>query len=331
MAGYGYSYRGGYTTYSTGVPLRTDGWSKPSYTSDHACQPVIIDAEGRRKPIISYTPDGNTQCYVTKTEIVEHVPLVTGSYRQSSTPVTFEVVRDYGDGEGKWNRPSSPEKWRSPVRYHIEEKWNRPSSPVHEHESPQQVEEFITKVQTEASRPNQFGNLSATYWRQTPNSYPVNTGYGDQSDDLSNKEWQKPSGTVIRDDRTISGPYKNNKYSPEPNGNNGGVRTKPSPEAWSTPKGARLSEPTSDINTAVACLMEAAKPSSGITAPPPSRYTIPSVSARPKRATYSETIDSREAARRYGNANLPAARPTVNYATTIDSREAARKYGGTTV
>ena len=135
--GYGYTYSGGYTAYN-GVPPRTDEWSKTSYTSDDVHQPVFTDADGSRKPILSYNPNGNTECYVTKTEIVE-VPFVTG-YKQS-TPVKVEVVlMDNGDVESKRNRPSSPV-----------------------HELPQQVEEFITKIQTEACRPNKFSPLSATY------------------------------------------------------------------------------------------------------------------------------------------------------------------------
>ena len=323
--GYGYTYSGGYTAYN-GVPPRTDEWSKTSYTSDDVHQPVFTDADGSRKPILSYTPNGNTECYVTKTEIVE-VPFVTG-YKQS-TPVKVEVVlMDNGDVESKWNRPSSPEKWHrssSPVRYHAEEKWNRPSSPVHE--LPQQVEEFITKIQTEACRPNKFSPLSATYWRQTPNpnSYHVNTGYGDQSD-LSNKEGQKPSGNTFKNEN-YDGPYKRDNYL-EPTMTTSGAWAKPSHGAWSTGQGANLSQPTNDINTAMEYLKEAVKPSSGIT-PPPSRNTIPA-STVAKKDTYPETIDSREAQRRYDNLNL-ASHQMGNYTRTIDSRVAARKYGGTTV
>ncbi|XVF06246.1 hypothetical protein REPUB_Repub06bG0031200 [Reevesia pubescens] len=376
MAGYGYTYRDGYTTYN-GVAPRIEGWSKTSYTSDHTCQPVFIDAEGRRKPVISYTPNGNTEYYVT-TEVVK-VPFVTG-YKQSN-PVRVEVLmREDSDVEGKWNRPSSPEKWpkssspvryhaeeewnkpSSPVRYHAEEKWNKPSSPVRYHveekwtkpsspvryhaeekwkrpssprydaeekgnrpsspvhERPQPVEDFITKIQTQASRPNKFGPPSATYWRQTPNpnSYHVNTGYDDQSG-LSNKESQKPSNYNIK-----------NEIRPEP-------WTKPSPGGWSKGQGANLSQPTSDINTAMEYLKEAVKPSSGI-ATPPSRYreTIDSREAERKYGSlnsasrpidnYTRTIDSREAERKYGSLNS-ASRPIDNYTRTIDSREAERKYG----
>ncbi|KAK8261724.1 hypothetical protein V6Z12_D13G208000 [Gossypium hirsutum] len=299
MAGYGYAYRGGYTTYNGGVAPRggTEGWNKTSYSSDHTCQPVFIDAEGRRKPITSYTgPHGSTEYYVTKTEIVE-VPYMA-EFKQRA-PVRVEVVRDHGEGklmtrplspgewressspvryhtEEKWNKPSRPvqydveEKWNkpsSPVRYHVEEKWtNRPSSPVKER--PQQVPDFITKVQTQASRPNKFGPLSATYWRQTPATTTT----------------------------TVGGPWNNQSHG-------GG---------WSKGHEANLSQPTSNINTAVEYLKEAVKP-------PAPRYD-----------GYPNTIDSREAERKYGD--LAVGTPPIgSYGRTIDSREAARKYRGTAV
>ncbi|XVE62884.1 hypothetical protein DITRI_Ditri06bG0155500 [Diplodiscus trichospermus] len=382
MAGYGYTYRGGYTTYN-GVAPQTDGWSKSSHTPDHVCRPVTIDAEGRRKPVVSYAPNGNSEYYVTKTEVVERVPFVTG-YTQS-TPVRVEVIRDYSPEkwdkssspvryqwnrssspvryhtEEKWNKPSSPvryhtePKWRpsSPIRYHVEEKWNRPSSPVRYHteekwnrpsspvryhagnrpsspvnERPPQVETFVTKIQNDASRPNKFAPLSANYWRQddqAPNSYHVNTGYGDHGD-LSNKEWQKPSGNTIRNEK-YDNPYKRDGFLEPTITTTVGARTNPSHGAWSNGKGAKLSEPTSDISTAMETLKEAVKPSSGIT--PSSRYVIAAPTG-PKRDTYTETIDSKEAERRFGNLNL-APRPKDNYSRIIDSREAARKYRGTTV
>ncbi|KAA3486397.1 sialidase-like isoform X3 [Gossypium australe] len=344
MAGYGYAYRGGYTTYNGGVAPRggTDGWNKTSYSSGHTCQPVFIDAEGKRKPITSYTgPDGSTEYYVTKTEIVE-VPYMA-EYKQRA-PVRVEVVRDYGEGklmtrplspgkwressspvryhteekwnkpsspvqydvkekwnkpsspvryrvEEKWNKPSSPvqydveEKWNkpsSPVRYRVEEKWNKPSSPVRYHveekwtnrpsspvkERPQQVVDFISQVQTQASRPNKFGPLSATYWRQTPATTTT----------------------------TVGGPWNNQSHG-------GG---------WSKGHEANLSQPTNSINTAVEYLKEAVKP-------PAPRYD-----------GYPNTIDNREAERKYGGLTVGTP-PIGSYGRTIDSREAARKYGGTAV
>ncbi|KAK3418457.1 hypothetical protein EUGRSUZ_H04413 [Eucalyptus grandis] len=54
----------------------------------------------------------------------------------------------------------------------------------------------------------------------------------------------------------------------------------------------------------------------------------PSVSTVPKRESIPKTIDSKEAGRRYGNAN-PSPEPyATGYTSTIDSREAARRYNG---
>ncbi|XVF57311.1 hypothetical protein PTKIN_Ptkin06aG0195100 [Pterospermum kingtungense] len=349
MAGYGYGYRGGYTTYN-GVTPPTEGWTKTSYaSSDHARQPVILDAEGRRKPMVSYTPNGKSEYYVTQTEIVEHVPLVVG-YKQSN-PVRVEVIRDYGDHhvdgkwnnrpsspekwgksssspvpyhadqekwnrrptspvhyrtDDKWNKPSSPEKWgrsSSPVRYHVEEKWNRPTSPVHYraeekwnrpispvHDRPQHVEEFITKIQTQAS--------------QHPSKFaPLSTSQWRETPNFSppvNTGYGDRQGDLSH--KQWQKPSVNTILDPTP---------KPSHGSWSKGQGPNLSQPTSDINMAMQYLTQAAKPS-------------------PTRNTYPDTIDSREAQRRYGGLSV-SPRPVDNYTRTIDSREAARKYGGTAV
>ncbi|XP_022743270.1 uncharacterized protein LOC111294277 [Durio zibethinus] len=171
----------------------------------------------------------------------------------------------------------------------------------------------------------QYGPSSLTNSIQRPNplSYHAKPGSGDQS--KSSKEGQNPSGYTLRDN--YYDPFKREKYL-EPTMSTGGAWGKPSNGAGSAGQGANLSEPTSDINTAIGYLKEAVNPSSGIT-PPPSRYTG-TASTRPKRNTYPETIDSKEAERRYGNFNF-SSRPTDNYTRTIDSREAARKYRGTTV
>ncbi|XVE62885.1 hypothetical protein DITRI_Ditri06bG0155600 [Diplodiscus trichospermus] len=265
MAGNGYTYRGHYTTYN-GVALQTDGWSKTSYTSDHMSQAVIIDAEGRRKPVMSYAPNGNSESYVVKTEIVERVPLVTG-YKQKD-----EVIGDY-----------SPEKWdksSSHVRYH------------------------------------------------------VNTSSSDQGD-LSDKEWQKPRGNSTRNEKPDY-PYKRDSFLEPTMTTTGGARTNPSHGAWSTEKGAKLSEPTSDISTTRGIdSSEAARKYGGAVINNRTR-SIDSGEAATKYGgaiikDRTRSIDSGEAARKYGgitNSDL-AFRPMDNYTEIIDNKEVARKYGGT--
>nr|POE50413.1 hypothetical protein CFP56_78288 [Quercus suber] len=93
---------------------------------------------------------------------------------------------------------------------------------------------------------------------------------------------------------------------------------------------ATLSKSTSDLGTAVENSKQAVKPLS-VSGPTP-RFSVPPMSKTvPKKDAYTETIDSREAARRYVNVTyLPPATELTedNYTKTIDSREAVRKYGG---
>lgn len=67
--------------------------------------------------------------------------------------------------------------------------------------SPHKVDEFLTKVQNEASRPPRFTPVSSTDWRQPPQPTTYNNsanGYGDYG---SNKEGgRKPVGGTIRND-----------------------------------------------------------------------------------------------------------------------------------
>ncbi|KAL4637353.1 hypothetical protein ACB092_03G071300 [Castanea dentata] len=93
---------------------------------------------------------------------------------------------------------------------------------------------------------------------------------------------------------------------------------------------ATLSKSTSDLGTAVENSKEALKPLS-VSSPTP-WFSVPPMSKTvPKKDAYTETIDSREAARRYIKVTYlpPATELTEDkYTKTIDSREAARKYGG---
>lgn len=301
MAGHGYSTRS-YTTYN-GVQPHTAGWGKPTYDaySDHICRPVILDAEGRKQPIISYTsPNHQTESYVTKTEtIIEHVqsPRVTNDYRYGSPP------KDYGTTNKRY--------------------WGKPASPVRER--PQKVEEFITEVQTEVFRPTRTSPLSTTNWRQAPKSHHGNTGYGEHNNDFSNRERNKPINDAYRRDEILA----------EPGMVTTGGWARPNRAAWaaSTPShDTSLTNPTNDIGSAVEYLKEVAtKPSShGSSFVPQPRFSV----TVPRRDTnYSDTIDSREAARRYASFNL-GSRPFSTGDThtgTIDSREALRRYNGAIV
>ncbi|GMP40628.1 hypothetical protein CsSME_00010995 [Camellia sinensis var. sinensis] len=66
---------------------------------DHVCRPVIVDTEGSKSPIISYTPNHHgSESYVTSTEtIVEHTctPIVvTTEYQYSTAATKVELLKD---------------------------------------------------------------------------------------------------------------------------------------------------------------------------------------------------------------------------------------------
>ena len=166
------------------------------------------------------------------------------------------------------------------------------------HDRPREVEDFITNVQTGASRPrSRVGPPGVSNWPLAPPSNRQNngnTGSGDYNNS-GNKDWLKPSGNTIRNENNDDYHQKNGNTM-EPAMINTGGWVRPSRTTWSTPPpthpDATLGKPTSDIGTAVDNLKDALKPLYLST--PPSRYTVP----------VSTTIDSKEAVRRYGGAKI---------------------------
>ncbi|KAF7129159.1 hypothetical protein RHSIM_Rhsim10G0110300 [Rhododendron simsii] len=214
-----------------------------------------------------------------------------------NSPSKMEPVRNYGatndNGRGSslnagQDRPEygyySPSKME-PVRNYGATNDNGHGSSLNAgQDRPQKVENFVTKVQTEVSRPTRIGLLSADLWRNPPSSkaqgYGATNGYG--------------------------GEYANN------NNNN------------------QLSGPINEIGKAPEILKDEAKPSSIATAALQSRLPVLASTITPKRDSSTDTINSREAAKKYGNRNL-ASRPSQteeSYTGTIDSTEAAKRYNG---
>lgn len=295
MAGYGHSYRG----YSTHSPPSSDDWGRTSSASDHVCRPVIIDAEGRKRPIIAYDADQNAERYFTETETIV----------QQRVHSPFDSEYKHGL---RWTEDP----------YGAENKFRKPLTSANGR--PQNVEEFITKVQTEASQPN-GATWNDSHRRQTPKSTGYDGyagGYGEHND-FYDKDLPKSGGQKYRNDNYDDYFRKQgNTFEPSTTTSGGGGWGKPYHSARTTSPNASLSGATNDINAAIGLLKEAAKPS--VTSSPQPRY---------RGQGYTETIDSREAAKRYGNFNF-FSRPynrEENYTTTIDSREAARKYDGSTV
>ncbi|XP_031284356.1 uncharacterized protein LOC116143079 [Pistacia vera] len=198
MSGYGYNYRGnsGYN----GLGPQTDTWSKPnSYASDHVCKPVIVDAEGRKHPVV-YNPDYNTSYCITKTETVVqqvHSPFSSDHKHSSPTKFEYEPVKEYGYGENQWHKPTTDygygeNKWHKPSTGYGygDDKWHKPSSPVHDRPH--------TKLQTEASGPR-FSPLSASHWRQiiqqNYDDYHRKNGIGTEPTMITSGGWSRPSRT----------------------------------------------------------------------------------------------------------------------------------------
>ncbi|KAF5463506.1 hypothetical protein F2P56_019413 [Juglans regia] len=252
----------------------------------------------------------------------------THSYRSISPP-KVEPMKNYGYHEPQpvleYGYKAQPVK---DYGYEVEpgksnnyadDKWGRPLSPARDR--PPEVEDLLDKVQTEASRPKKLGSLGVPSRGQTPQSNVQNgisPGYGGYSTDYSNNYLQKPSGNITLRNNEDYDHYRMNDNIP-----GGWARPRPTNGATA------LRKPTSDIATAVQNLKEAVLGLSvANNAPPQSKYPVP-IS---KQDTYPETIDSREAARRYGNFNLPRPRTTdETYTPTINSTEAAKKYRGANI
>ena len=102
MAGYNYQ-KGGYTTHN-GWDTHTDDWIHENYSgnghSDHVHHPVIVDAQGKERPI--------SESYVTQTETVierVQVPVVT-EYKYIS-PTEVESFSNYRVENDRWRWPKS--------------------------------------------------------------------------------------------------------------------------------------------------------------------------------------------------------------------------------
>ena len=60
--GYGYSYRASYA-----APQTNEYWVKTSYDSDQVRRPVIVDADARKRPVVSVTSqnrDSQSPCCI---------------------------------------------------------------------------------------------------------------------------------------------------------------------------------------------------------------------------------------------------------------------------
>lgn len=273
----------------SGFETQSDGWGKTGYASngeayprDHVCRPVIIDAQGRKRPLIAYTPENKMDNYVTTTEtIIEQVRKPEGTRYGNISPRKVAPLKEYGVMNNGWSTPVSPDR-------------------------PHRVEEFINQVQTDASQPSRSGLVSHTHWRQKFN--PHGNGHGSIFGHGKNGDQLHHGG---RTEMMVTSEYKE-----EPALITEGGWARPNRAAWSAP--VPLTKPTNDIGTAVEFLKEAATTvptQRRFTIPTP---MVPRMEVIPPNRdnhrrygglgpqvgnttdTYSSSaMDSREAARRY--------------------------------
>ncbi|XP_058083922.1 uncharacterized protein LOC131231666 isoform X1 [Magnolia sinica] len=173
-------------------------------------------------------------------------------------------------------------------------------------------------------------DTGSTGWsRSGDGSYESGTnGWGKPTSgtyDTRASGWGKPGGTTLHQTN-----FNGSRGRYESATNNGWG--KPNHVSWATPTSYEIppTKTTNDVDSAVDYLRESIGPQSITMAPRQGRFSASSPTY-PTRETVLETIDSREASRRYGNSTASPQTIQEIYSTTIDSREAARKYSGSFV
>ncbi|OVA15059.1 hypothetical protein BVC80_949g76 [Macleaya cordata] len=282
----------------------------------------------------------NEGCVIKTQTIVEEVslPAMTihgNSYPAMGGPMEVYGAADYGDGYPAMGEPtkvygahdygrSPPAKGGSEKVYGVaDNRGNRPVSPPYQR-SPK-TDEFISDIHTDAGRPSKTGPMSIMNWRQRPNS----NGYG-----ASNNNGKDGFGTNIYGGHRETA---DNGFHPHFEGYHGRSEM----ETDTKKKPTKITEvgftkPTNNRGAAVDNWMEARKSPPAITSP------IRSVTEKPTKGRpivpptvatkeiFPSTINSREAARRYGGFSVPpqAIKEAETYTPTIDSNKAAQMYKG---
>ncbi|KAB1202781.1 hypothetical protein CJ030_MR8G022189 [Morella rubra] len=308
------------------VAPSADGWSEARYGSYyygyHSQIPTKVRASKRLWVLAQSPPTVEpVKNYGSRYSSPPKVEPVKDYGCRWSSPPKVDPVKDYGykvepvKDRGYKAEPMKAYAFKPEPEKDYEYKDVQPKDygykvgPVKGYDRPQEVEEFITKIQTDASRPN-IGPFNAPYRHQTPQSSGQNgiTGYGDKNDS-SSKDWRKPSGNTTRNDNYDDYNRKNDTAVESSMVTTQGW-ARPSPLMWVAPptRDTTLGTPKTDIATAMENFKKAAKALSVNDAPPNSPFAVPistvpkrdTISTPPKKDTYAETIDSREAARRYG-------------------------------
>ncbi|KAK9086569.1 hypothetical protein Syun_028963 [Stephania yunnanensis] len=283
------------------VKKNPNTWGKTGFDNDyddgyrdHVCKPVVVDANGVKRPIVAYGPNHDRDDYIVTTETITEevrlVPQVT-TYRTNSplevTTYRTNVPMEVGLTKDQYSMPYNNGSSWSASEYN-----NRPP----------RIDNFVSTIQTEASRPTKSHLESNPYWTQKPSSHSHNgiNSYGKPSHDASNHKWSKPArdpyfevANGIRH-MVSDGNYQESHISTD------GGWVRPTREGWSKPASQPLAKPTNNIGTAIDLLKDAAGIVSAVSSGQPQRqFALPTISV-PKVNTYGPTIDSREAQKKYG-------------------------------
>ncbi|KAL5712773.1 hypothetical protein ACHQM5_014910 [Ranunculus cassubicifolius] len=148
MSGRYRPYENRWDTRNNGYETQASGWGKPENHSDHVCKPVIVDAMGRKRPIVSYSPASNhstcdsgwSKPLTPSYDRAENTKPISSTYwRQTSNSDSFSGSNGYGNTirdpyfkgyqgngyqeptvntSGGWARPS-PSGWGLPPNKEI--------------------------------------------------------------------------------------------------------------------------------------------------------------------------------------------------------------------
>lgn len=188
------------------------------------------------------------------------------------------------------------------------------------------------------SRPSSATYETNTNGWGTPIGGTNNIGTGgwgrpsSKNNDITTNGWSRPTETAFYD-----GSYGKNESSLDeyhtPTVTSTDAWGRPKRVGWAKPSGyeSNITKPTSDIGAAVDYINESVRPSSATTMTTQQGRFYALSPTYPMTETVVETIDSKEAAKRYGGSSVKSPTTKNPTAATIDSKEAARKYNGSFV
>ncbi|GMN25293.1 hypothetical protein TIFTF001_000887 [Ficus carica] len=290
---------------------------QPAYSDDEkVCRTSIYDVDGRQRTVIGCSPFYDTESYVVETEVTERVlspAIATDHYRRGSSPT--KKTTNYGS-------------------YGSYDKYRRPSSPSYYDRRPQEVNDFLTGVQIEASRPNNtrytLPQHGAALGR--PTAYPT-TGYGGGYGDYRNGNnyggyssdeddgedaYYKPSVNKIR-----SEPVTPIRPSPKTYATEGRWSSPPPPASHGVGK---LSLPTNNVEEAIDYLKGG--PRTETMKPYGSNLKTTGPAIKPY--GYGSELKSTDSVKPYGSnvkIGTETARPYGSYGSDLKSNEYVNPHG----